>query len=161
MSKSYVNGIVLDKEDDFVNVPVQLSGLKDILQGIKDLICTLSGIPHNILFGESPGASLGEGGISQARAWYDTVKQYQNNEISEPFDRLLRIICLSMGINEEIEWHFCSLYQQPEKEKAECELLEAQADKTEAETYQIFITSGIYTVDEVKAKLEEDEQEYE
>lgn len=159
LSKSYVNGMVIDKEDDFINVPVQLSGLKDLLQGIKDLICTLSKIPHDRLFGESPGSSLGEGGKNQQTNFYDLVKQEQSTNLSQQMQKLLNIVGLSIGITDNIEFEFCILEESDEKEEAETEKLEAETEKIEIETYKILIESGIYTAQDIKQKLEEKEKE--
>lgn len=159
MSKGIINGMVMDKEDDFINVPVSLTGLKELLQGIKDLISTLSGIPHDRLFNESPGASLGEGGKNQTINFYDSVKQAQNTYLSSQMGQLLQIVFYSMGIMEKPEFYFPDLYELDEVSDSQVELNEAQAEKYEAEKYSILIDKGIYTAQEVRAFYDEEMKE--
>lgn len=95
MGASIFGGILLDKDSESVNfMQRQFSGLKELADSFRDLLIGASGIPHTILFGESP-SGLGATGESEQQNWAATVSTYQQNIVLPRLLRLYQLIFLT------------------------------------------------------------------
>ena len=146
--RSIVRGLVLDEDESFSKLSTPVAGLKDLISAAERRLTAETSMTHNRLLGESPGASLGEGGAAQDRQWYDHVASKQNTLLREPLERLILLTLLSKegptAGKLPAEWsiEFKSLWQQDEKEAADTRLAIAQAD-------HLWVQDGVLTTEEV------------
>lgn len=115
---SAVQALLLDQEEEFTFVNRNLSGTKEIIELAKDFLCAQSWIPHSELYGESPGASLGEGGAYQSRSFYNMVRGRQRRHLTKPIRRLLAYKAAELNL-EAPDFTFKSLWQLTPKEKSQ------------------------------------------
>ena len=138
---SVFHSILMDKEDDFVRETLSLGGVSDVLYQFFTVISASTGYPMTRLFGVSP-AGLNSTGDSDTYSYYDMVRSKQQLELKPVLNRLVSIVSEWMGW-EMPEIEFNALEQMTEKEQAELEEKKAMAEKTKAETYQMYIDMGI------------------
>jgi phage-related protein (TIGR01555 family) len=145
--KSYINSIVIDADaEEYTREDVNFGGLPPVLDKISQRISTAAEMPHTKLFGDGASGSLGGGGESELKEWYDFVASMQQSDLKP---KLLRIASLILAQTsspyrkiESLEITFNSLTQVPDKDKSEIRLKTSQAD-------MIDINMGILTADEV------------
>jgi phage-related protein (TIGR01555 family) len=116
---SAVQAILLDKEEEFEFVNRNLAHTKELIELGKDHLCAYSWIPHSELYGESPGASLGEGGAYQSRSFYNMVRgALQKKRLASPLRRLLTYKAAELNLPAP-GFTFRSLWQLTPKEKSQ------------------------------------------
>lgn len=146
--KSVINGIVLDKEDQYdkkTNVFSELANLDDryIQKGAG-----AADIPVTRLLGISP-AGQNATGESDMLNYYDNVQSLQENEISPHLDWMDSIIMASTYPGQETyAYEFRPLKQLTELEQAEVDSKNASRD-------QIYLTENIVEPLDVMAQLAE------
>lgn len=134
MGKSITNAIALDEHDKYERQTTSVAGLADIVGCTERRLTAESNMPHSLLLGESPGASLGEAGEAQKRDWYDFVALKQKNSLKPPLIRLINLMFrCKTGPTEGVvpkNWEliFKSLWQPDEGDQVEIRLKQAQAD---------------------------------
>lgn len=115
-----LGGAAIDKDEESIDfIQRQFGGIPDIMDRFRDMLIGASGIPHTILFGESP-SGLGATGESEEKTWQNTVSQYQSRVILPRLNRLYRLIFQSQDgptNGEELEggWEieFLPLHEEP------------------------------------------------
>ncbi len=148
MGRSIMHAIVLDENESFSKLSTTTTGLGDLIAAAERRLTAETSLPHSRLLGESPGASLGEGGQAQDRQWYDHVKSAQNRLIRKPLERLIRLTLLSKDgptngvLPDGWQLNFKSLWQMDEKTASAVRWNHAQAD-------QVYIEQGVFTPQEV------------
>lgn len=139
--RSVFHSMYLDKEDDFVRENVSFAGIPEVLYIFMMLVSACSGYPITRLFGVSP-AGLNSTGEGDMRNYYDQVRAEQVASAEPVLLRLVKIISESKNLPEPyIEWK--SLQQLTDKEKSELEKLDAEKEKTIADTWKTYIDAGI------------------
>lgn len=116
---SAVQALLIGKEEEFEYVNRNVGGIAEIIQLAKDFLCAMTGIPHSELFGESPGASLGEGGAYQSRAFYNMVRKLQRDLLAPQLRKYLTYLILAHRLPKTLTFQWRSLWQMTPKEKAE------------------------------------------
>ncbi len=139
---SILNSRAMDAEDDFNTETVSVSGIDQLLMAAERRVCAAANMPHTLVFGESPGASLGEAGKSQKHDWYDRVKAYQETQLRGHWSRLLDLIAAQEN-EDRPEFEFCSLWQMSELEEVEIRERQAKVD-------QIYLTFGVVAPNEIR-----------
>lgn len=130
-SRSIVRALVMDLDEDFAKLSTNVSGLDKLLESTERRLTAESGMPHTKLLGESPGASLGEGGTDQERNWYDFVATKQDKILRKPMRALVELLMLEVDQAIAAEWsfEFNSLWQLDDKEAAEVRYIQAKTDQ--------------------------------
>jgi phage-related protein (TIGR01555 family) len=150
LTRSIYRAVVLDENETWDRQTTTTTGLPDLIDRTERRLVAESGFPHTKLLGESPGASLGEGGGSEAKDWYDLIAAMQEERHREPLTYLLTLIMSATkgptGGKVPTGWSFTfrSLWQLDEKEQA-------QIRKLQAETDMAYIGSGVLSAGEVAA----------
>lgn len=140
LSRSVLNTILLDAEEQYSKQASSVAGLGDVLDRLGALISGITGIPQTKLFGRSP-AGLNATGESDVRNWYDEVKDEQEDKLLPVLNRLKDLIVAS----REGPWRgrepaeglticFRPLWQMTQEQEAAYRLNVAQADKIYLET---------------------------
>lgn len=149
MMASIMGGVVLDKEEESVNfVSRQFSGLNDLVGSYRDILIGALGIPHTILFGESP-SGLGATGESEEKTWAKKVGAYQEGWVLSALNRLYQLIFLAKdgptGGKPLEGWSiaFNPLLEQTEAEKIANRASQAQTDNT-------YLQAGVLVPEEVR-----------
>jgi len=141
-SKSVINAMVMDSEDDMGRDYSTVAGLPELIDRFMLKLSGSTGIPVTRLFGRSP-AGLNATGENDLRNYYDLVEATQRNRLMPAIRRLIDLICAWKGIKKVPEITFNSLYQMTREE-------ETKVDKTTAETKQIYVNMGALDPDEVR-----------
>lgn len=146
--KSIINGIALDKEDEYdkkVNTFTQLPELDDrYIQKVSGA----SNIPVTRLLGVSP-SGMNATGESDMLNYYDEVRSLQENYIRPRLDYLDQVIMAScFGDTEPLEYEFAPLKELSEEEEASVENTRAQRD-------QVYLNTGVIRPTDAMAELAE------
>jgi phage-related protein (TIGR01555 family) len=148
LTRSMFRAIVLDEGEEWSRQTTTVAGLPDLVDRTERRLVAETSIPHTKLLGESPGSSLGEGGVSETKDWYDSVSAMQEARHREPLTYLIRVLLaarrsLTQG-TEPDQWSFTfrSLWQMDAKEDAEIRNIQSKTDET-------YIRSGVLMADEV------------
>jgi hypothetical protein len=127
-SKSYINAIVLDKEDVYQKKSNSFAQLPEIDDRFMQKVAGASGIPVTKFVGIAP-AGMNATGESDMRNYYDMVAAYQETEWMPKLRHLDEIIAKSIGYTGSLEFEFVPLQQLSESEQADVDLKVAQRDK--------------------------------
>lgn len=146
--KSVINGIALDKEDEYDKKTNTFTTLPDIDDRFIQKVAGASDIPVTRLLGTSP-AGENATGESDLRNYYDKVSSLQENEIRPRLDYLDQVITTSIfGSPKDFEYKFLPLQQLTESEQAVVDLNKAQRD-------QIYLDLDIIQPTDAMAELAE------
>lgn len=143
LARSTIRAVVIDADsEDFRRDVTPLTGLPELLDRQITRISSAAGVPAMILFGESPGG-LNATGEGNNRAWYDDLVSERKEKVDPHVEYVVDILS---RIYKAPDWSitFPPLWQPTQAEIASIE-------KTEAETDQIRILSGVVTPEEVAA----------
>jgi uncharacterized protein len=150
LSRSILGAFMLDADAESMDgFSATVAGLKELLDGIKSWLQSMTDIPHTILFNESPSGTLGATGRSEERMWYDYVKSQQESYLSPKLDKILKVMFMAKdgptGGKEPDGWSYTykRLWQLTEKEQAETDKLNMETDKG-------YMESGVLQADEVR-----------
>lgn len=158
-SRSVINAIILDTDEDFSREYTTVAGLPELMDRYMLNLSGASNIPISRLYGRSP-AGLNATGENDLRAYYDMVEANQRNRIAPPLRRLLALLCIWMKLPTETAFEFNSLFQLSEDEKAKIAKLEAETAEILARTELSYVEAGLRDGYEV-AKEHGWEDEYE
>ncbi len=148
-TKSIINAVVMDSEDDFERQYSTTAGLPELIDRFMLKLAGSTGIPVTRLFGRSP-AGLNATGENDLRNYYDLVEAQQRNRLMPSLHRLIELICAWKKIEKIPTITFNSLYQLSEEEKANIENKEANTKKTRADELKIYVDMGALDPDEVR-----------
>ena len=145
---SHTNGVIMDKDEEASFQTRNYSGLDNAIRVIRDELTAATGIPHTILFGESP-SGLGATGESESNAWAMAVKDYQETELRPKIQRILELVFKAKdgptGGKEPFSWsfEFRSVFPETQKERLEAESLQASNDS-------VYHSLGVITTQELR-----------
>jgi len=127
--KSIINGIALDKEDEYDKKQNSFMQLPNIDDRFMQKVAGAYNIPMTKLVGISP-AGQNATGESDMLNYYDRIQSLQDNEIRPYLDWLDKIVIKSaFGADVDFAYEFKPLKQLTEIEKAEVDLKNAQRDQ--------------------------------
>lgn len=145
--RSMIKSIVVDADgEDFERKTTSFQAVPDILDRIAGRIAGALKMPKTKLLSEGAAGTLGGGGESELKEWYDQVSREQRKVLNPEFRYLNMLIMAQLrgpfkGKQEDIDIAHRPLRKMSQKEKAELQKITAEAD-------QININMGIYTADE-------------
>lgn len=148
LGRSLFRAALLDENEDMQRTSLTVTGLGDLLDKIEKRLVASTDMPHTILLGEAPGASLGEGGQAQKRDWYDSIAARQEDELRGPLSYLLELVLRSKQgptggqLPESWSFTFKPLWQLSAKEEADTRFVQAQTDA-------IYLDRGVLSEGEV------------
>lgn len=148
MSKSIYRGYAIDAEkEELAFVSRQFGGVSEILEKLRIDVIAAAGIPHTLLFGQSP-SGLGATGRSEERDFAKTCHHYQETHFRKPLTKLMEYIMLSKqgptGGKVPDNWRvsFKPLFEMNEREIADVRARVAAVDAR-------YIQVGVLTPQEV------------
>ena len=96
--KSLLGMIVLGLNEDFMQVGVPLSGLKDLVQALAwGLSASMEGMPLVKIFGMAP-AGLSTDDAAGTRNWNDRVASHQDEKLDEPLELLHDVLFRAVNL---------------------------------------------------------------
>ena len=145
--KSILNGIVLDKEDEYDKKNNTFTTLPEIDDRFIQKVAGAADIPVTRLLGVSP-TGMNATGESDMLNYYDNVQSLQENLLRPHISWMDDIVIAHAGV-ETFKYEFQPLKQLTEAEQAEVNLKRAQ-------TNQIYLDQGVITEVDVLSQLAED-----
>ena len=145
-----INAAFIDTKDEFVEVARTTGGFEALIDKFVDALVRASDMPRAVILGEQ-AKGLNASSDSELRVWYDFVKSQQNRILTPAMNRLLEVLFAVEKNNRgkaPQEWtiKYKPLWQPDAKDQAE-------TDKKDAETSQIYADLGVKSVDEIRAEL--------
>lgn len=127
-AKSVVNSVMLDKEEEWERRELRLTNMDRVLMGYLTIACGAADIPATRLLGRSP-EGMDATGDSDTRNYYDRLAADQTVRLTPAMSRLDDILIRhTFGDRDpDIHYHWDSLWQLDDKEKADINLKVAQA----------------------------------
>ena len=148
MSKSIYRGYAIDAEkEELAFVSRQFGGVSDVLEKLRIDVIAASGIPHTLLFGQSP-TGFGSTGRGEERDFAKTCHHYQETHFRKQLNKLMEYIMLSKtgptGGKVPDNWRigFKPLFEMNERELADVRARVAAVDAR-------YIQVGVLTPQEV------------
>jgi phage-related protein (TIGR01555 family) len=145
--KSVINGIALDKEDEYDKKANTFATLPDIDDRFVQKVSGASNIPVTKLVGISP-SGMNATGESDLLNYDDGVQSIQENDMRPVIDWMDSIILASSNFGDPFEYEFRPLKQLTEIEQATVDYQNAQRD-------QIYLDQDIIESSDVIAELAE------
>jgi len=146
-SKSTINSILLDVEEEWDRVQTNFGGLPNLVSELMTVVAGAGNLPVSRLFGKAGAKGLGKSssGQDELRNYYDGVASEQKNEITpvlEPLDQVLVRSALGK-YDPNIHYTWSPLYLPEPGEAADVQLKKAQA-------YQIDVNTGMINEDALR-----------
>lgn len=150
LMKSFNNMMLLDNEENYESKSNTFAGLPDLLDRFALFLSAASDIPATRLLGSS-ASGLNATGEGDLKNYYDTVRSAQKKVYKPLLDYFDQIMAKSLGLSEDadLDYEFCSLFQETPKDKADRELVAAQRD-------QIYLDRNVVTEEIVAKELKQD-----
>ena len=142
------NMMLLDKDtEEFFNVSTPLTTLDVLTAQTMERLGFVCGYPMVVLLGISP-AGLNASSEGEIRVWENFVHAFDEAVVRPIIQWAVEIIQISTWgeIDEDITFKFVKLHDTTEKEDAEIDKMEADAD-------QVRIDSGVISPDEAREAL--------
>jgi phage-related protein (TIGR01555 family) len=132
MSKSTINSLLLDKDEEWQRITTNFGGVPQVLQTLLPIVAGAGGIPVSRLVGQAPAKGLGNstsGGESDLRNYYDEVTSKQKTVLAPALTMLDQVIVRSAlgDFDPSIYYEWTPLYQPDPKELADIAFVKAQA----------------------------------
>ena len=134
LARSTIGAYILSDGEELTNFNRSAAGIADILANLKSEITGASGMPHTLLWGESP-SGLGADGRSEQAAFGNEVADWQAEHLKEPLQRVyeLAMACAEgpwKGQKPPDDWEitFRPTYTPTEDEQAELRSKVSTAD---------------------------------
>lgn len=147
MARSVARSLLVDADgEDFARIQTSFQSIPEMLDRFMQMLSMVTGIPVTLLMGRS-AAGMNATGDSDFRAFYDEVAAKQRNELTPKLERLYKLITLAKtgpteGQAVDFEFEFRPLWTPTDKERAEANLAQAQADTQ-------WITAQVASADEI------------
>lgn len=146
--KSSINAVLLGEGEEFKREAVALAGVPEILDRYMMKLAAVTNYPVTKLFGRS-AAGMNATGENDLTNYYDSVQAAQRIVMKPALTRLIEIIRAAKKIKTPVEVKFNPLRQTTKKEDAEIESTEMTAQLSKAQRYQIYISEGVLTAEDV------------
>lgn len=134
-AKSVLNALLIDKEEEWERLQVQVSGMDKLLESYMTICAGAADIPVTRLIGRSP-AGLNSTGESDIRNYYDKLASEQVVRLTPTISRLDEILIRHVfgERDPDIHYDWKPLWQMDEKDKAVIAFQKAQAYKIDVDT---------------------------
>lgn len=143
-------GAINKDTEELVQVNTPLSGLSELQAQSQEHMASPGHIPLIKMFGITP-TGLGATGEGEIVCWYDWIGAYQNKFYAPHYDKvLIAAQCDLFGeVDDDISYEWTKLDEPTVKEASEIV-------KTKADAGAVYITNGVITPDEERARLQDD-----
>lgn len=148
LSKSTVNALLLDTEEEWQRIQTSFGGLAELMREYMVVISGATGIPISRLFGQSSGRGLGagsSGGEQDMVNYYDRISQWQRNTVKPAMTILDQALIRSTFGKpiKSIHYDWAPLWQMSAAEKG-------KVWESKAHVYQIDVQMGLINEDALR-----------
>lgn len=157
-SKSMINALLLDKNEDWKRIQTSFSALPEIMREYMTIAGGAGGVPVSRMMGQSPGRGLSNsstGGETDIRNYYDGITSNQETVYTpalRPLDRAI-VISATGKDDDGVGYEWNALYEENPLEQAQTWLAKAQA-------FQIDVNAGLTNPEVLReARLNQLEQD--
>ncbi len=148
-AQSLLNMRVLDSGEEYTSEAANVTGYRDLADGLRTALSAVTAIPQTILFGEAPGG-LNSDGDSSRKIWDKVIAVVQTIYLLPRLERLYKVLfAAKQGPTNGTVPDSWSVGFNPLDEPTETE--QATIRKTNAETDAIYIGSQVLTPEHVAA----------
>jgi phage-related protein (TIGR01555 family) len=133
--KSTHRAIFLDKEDEWETRQLTWAGMPDMIKTYLAIVAGAADIPATRLLGKSPDGQNATG-ESDEKNYRSGIRTRQLMQLRPALDKLDALLLPTAGVPLDLTYSFCELDAPTEKEQAEI-------DKLEAETVELYASSGL------------------
>ena len=154
---SILNAVVLDAEDDFQRVGINVSGIDKLMYQTERKLVQLSRIPHTLLLGEAPEGGLSAGGKQQQQDFYDFVEFERNYHLTKPIRQFLYLVERMFNLSDPLDFEFENLFKLDNKEKAETNKIKAESQKLRLENIIKLVDFQIISIEEARNLIMKEE----
>ena len=144
LTKSTSRALVLDKEDEFENTSVQVSGLSELVELTIQRLVVGMRVPKTIFLGVSPSGLSGTG-YSEMVSFFDNVKAQQQTKLKKPIEKITELIFAQSDAEPEPEgltFIFNPLFQLDRETEQKARFLQSQMDEK-------YISQGVVSREEI------------
>jgi uncharacterized protein len=154
MTKSIIKAVLLGPDEEYTRDSASLSGIPDTLDRFMMMLSAVTEIPVTRLFGRSP-AGLNATGENDIQNYYDVVHSKQQNDLTPIVSQLIEVIASANG-KEAPAFVWNPLQQLSEKEVRDNGRLEAEKERTLADSDQRYLSEGVVSPEDIyKLRFEE------
>lgn len=127
-SKSVINSIVLDKEEEWSRISTQFGGVADTVRQFMVIVSAAAGVAPSRLFGQMFSGLGGSGGEDELRNYYDDVASDQRTVYGPAMASLDQVLLISaLGkLDPNIYYEWEPLWQDDASTKSTIALQKAQ-----------------------------------
>lgn len=135
--KSVHRAVVLDKEDEWDQRQLTLSGVRDVIITYDARVAGAADMPATRLFGKSPDG-MNSTGESDLANYDQSIQAKQEMDLRPAMERLDAVILASAGLKAGLTWNFSPLRVLSEQQLAEIE-------NKEADTLSKLVNTGMFS----------------
>lgn len=146
LTKSMVNSIIVDTNENFTRDTANVSGLDKLLEKLMQYLSGATGIPVSRLFGRS-AAGLNATGKNEQQDFNDEVRTRQETQLEPGLRKIIDYIAVAKDFKGNIKVGEYEIKFNPLEISSEKEV--AEIKKMTAETDNIYIQSQVLTSEEV------------
>lgn len=156
-ARNALNAVVVDNEDDYEIINADLSGVVDTLDELKVAIAADTAIPVSVLFGQS-AKGMNATGENDFEGLYDLCESIQQRQIKPVCEKLLELVTKQVHVNANNDWRivFPSLKTPTDKELAEVNKINAEAEKLKLNRLVELVDVGAMSNDELRALYQDE-----
>ncbi len=144
LTKSMNRALVLDKEDEFENTTVSVSGISELVELNRSRIVVGMGVPKTTFLGESPSGLSGTG-YAETVSYYDNVSVKQDVILRDKLEMLTELLFNQNEAEAEpdgLVMTFNPLFQLDRETEEKARFLQSQIDEK-------YINLGVVSKEEV------------
>lgn len=140
-AKSVVNGLLMDKEDEWQRIAANMTALPDLLRVFLMVASGAADIPATRFLSQSP-SGLNATGDSDTRNYYDRISGDQMTVVQPALNPLDECIIRSaLGTKPDSIWYDWHPLWQPDEQT------KATTDKSRSDSWKIDVDSGMFNPD--------------
>jgi phage-related protein (TIGR01555 family) len=146
-ARNVLNGVTVDKEDDYTLFDLSLGGVVDVVKEFKEMLAGSCGFPVSVLFGRS-ASGLHANGDNDLEMYYGLVSKVQMVNVRPGLERMVSLLFKVKGAPKVPKWviRFNPLWIPSEKDQAAAELSAGQGLQAKATAMVSVVTEGIISV---------------
>ncbi len=143
--RSMIKSIVVDADgEEFTRDVANLGGLPAVVDKLEKRLTQVGNMPHTKMMGEGAAGTLGGGGESELKEWYDYVDRKRKKDLKPKLITLTQVANVAHGgkPDDVLDFEFESLWTLPDQVKADIRQKMSAADSA-------YITNNVLTPEEV------------
>lgn len=162
-SRSIISSIAIDNDgEDYGFQTFSYTGVQEIVDSTCNMLSAVTNIPQTVLFGRSP-AGENATGENDLENYYNLIETIQKQNMKANARTIIDLILLegyksgSIQTIPKYKVKFASIWSTSEADEVSILVQRAGVQSAEAQTYILYMQSGILTQEEVRRLVANDE----